>query len=643
MRRRVLRSWDKGSFVSGKICRGEKGEFIKMAVFLLFLLLIIDFIFPLAFSRAQNVDVFDLGSIVITATRVPQLLKNTPGSVTVITEKEIKLSGARNVGEVLERVAGIKINSYGFNGMSSLSLRGSSANQVLVMIDGRPINLASSGSVDLSQYSLENVRRIEIARGPFSALYGAGALGGVVNIITKNPPRKTTAELKLSQGSFNSSFYHLLYGSGKDKSGYLFTIEKDYSRGDRQNSWRNFFNLNGKITYFSSLFSGGYSQDKEGVPGSLSYPTPKATQNNKRSWFDFNKKWSWRKCRFLLKGFLNQNKIIYENPDRNQRDTTKDKTLGINFQNTIFLSSKHNFIWGVDWREDEVDIRTINGTSRIGGKRKVNSGSLYLQDEVKPFSNSTLVLGARYDNHSVYGSQLSPRIGFLHHFGKLTSLRLSWGKAFRAPTIDDLYWQEDWGWGMGLFGNPDLTPEKSSEYEVGIEHIFTPEILGRATFFSSCIDDLISWVETSPWRWEAQNIDKAKIKGLETEIKLKLLRRVFLSFNYTYLEAKDDREFKGKFLPYRPQNKFFCTLRYKIRPELLLYLEGKIVGKRYTNRENTQKLPSYSLIGARLIFNPNRKSEIFVKVDNLLDEKYEDVKGYPMPGRTIKGGIKVTL
>jgi len=639
MKRRISNC--KRSYFKPKMT-GKKEKFTKLFTFALFSLIVGIFLFPSDCSKAN--EMFDLGEVVITATKVPQLLKDVPGSVTVITSEEIESSKAKNVGELLDKVAGIEVRGYGYNGVSTIILRGSSADQVLVMVDSRPVNLASSGDIDLSGFPLSNVERIEIVRGPFSALYGPGALGGVVNIITKTPPETGATWASLSYGSFNTSVFNLIYGRDKERFGYLFTAEKGYSDGNRENSWKDYFALSGKLVWSPSLvFSGGYFKDKKGTPGSLTWPTPDATQEDDKSWFDLTCKWNWRGSDFFLKSFLSQDKIVYENPDWAQKDTTENKTYGVSFQHAIPFGSRHNFIWGVDWREDEVDVRSADGTSRIGGKRKTNSSALYLQDEVSLFPDSMLVLGARYDNHSVYGSQLSPRVSFLYHLGEFTSIRSSWGRAFRPPTIDDLYWQEDWGGGMGLFGNPDLVPEKSSEYEVGIEHIFTPEVLGRITFFSSYIDDLISWVEVSPWRWEAQNVDKASIKGLEGEIRWKPLKKLSLSLNYTYLEARDEKEFKGNFLPYRPQNKLFLALDYKMRHNFQIHLEGEIVGERYADRENTEKLPPYSLLGMRLSFKPSRKYEIFIKGDNLLDEEYEDVKGYPMPGRVIKGGVEITL
>ncbi|MCD6574253.1 TonB-dependent receptor [Candidatus Aerophobetes bacterium] len=629
-----LKSW------TGK--RKGRRFFDLLSSFLLFFaIVVVAVFFPVNYSRAGQI--FDLGEIVITATKFPQLLKDTPGSVTVITAEEIKSSRAKNVAELLDKVAGVDVKSYGLNGISSISLRGSSANQVLVMIDGRGVNLASSGDVDLSEFPLNSVEKIEVIRGPFSALYGGGALGGVINIITKNPPKTPVIRACLSCGNFNASSYSLLYGKGNDKAGYLFTGEKGYSGGDRQNSWKDFFNLTGKVVYSPFVLSGGYYQDKRGIPGSIDWPTPASTQENRKSWLDLTCKWKRGGSYFSFKGYLNQDEIIYENPDWFQKDTTESKTYGVNFQDIFFFNSRQKFIWGVSLRRDEVDVRTIDGTSRIGGKKGASLGALYLESQVKTFPDFVVVLGARYDSHSIYGYQLSPRVSFLYRLGELTSLRGSWGSAFRPPTMDDLYWKEDWGGGMGLFGNPNLIPERSSEYEVGIEHIFSSRILGRITFFSSCVDNLISWTEVSPYRWEPQNVDRAKINGLEGEVKVKPFKKLSFILNYTYLKAKDDKEFKGNFLPYRPQNKLFLALDYEVQPNLQLPLEGKVVGERYADRENTEKLPPYSLVGAKLSFKLAGKYNVFIKVDNLFNEKYADIKGYPMPGRTVKGGVEVTL
>ncbi len=588
-------------------------------------------------------EIFGLGEVVVTATRIPQILKDIPASVTVITEKQIESSQAQNVAEILKEVAGIQIQDYGLNSLKSIGIRGSSAAQVLILVDGRVVNASSLGSADLSTFSLVNVQRIEIVRGPFSALYGSAALGGVVNIITKRPPETVTTNVGFSGGSFETSTFNVLHGGGINSLHYLVTAEKGFSRGDRENSASDFFDLSTKVTISPFVASLGYARSEKGVPGSIDWPNLNARQNDTRGWVDLIYDWQSGKSVFLLKGFFNQDEIIYENPDFFLKDTTKNGRCGASFQHAVSWGSYSHFIWGIDWKQDYVDIRAIDGSSRIGGKRSLISTAVYAEKELQPSPDIILVLGARYDSHSAHGDQVNPRFGVLYHFGASTTLRGSWGTAFRAPTVNDLYWYEDWGGGMGLFGNPDLSPEKSSEFELGIERIFTSNVLGRVTYFSTNVDNLIGWVEVVPWRWEVQNVDKASISGVEGEIKLQVGEKVSLFFTYTYLDAKDRGEFKGNVLLYRAQNTLSLGLNYKIQEKLQFCLEGQAIGERYTNRENTNTLPSYAVINARLIFHPNKRTEMFVKVDNLLNEKYENIKGYPMSGTTVKGGMQLTL
>jgi len=146
-------------------------------------------------SMAEEVkkeEVFDLGEVVITPTRTPKLLGDVSLHTTIITKEEIAKSGARNIGEVIEKETGVKVDSYGAMGaQTEVSMRGSSSKQVLVLIDGQRMNCIQYGYVDFSEFPLlEHIERIEIVRGPGSSLYGSGAMGGVINIITKDPPKK---------------------------------------------------------------------------------------------------------------------------------------------------------------------------------------------------------------------------------------------------------------------------------------------------------------------------------------------------------------------------------------------------------------------------------------------------------------------
>ncbi|GAI40874.1 unnamed protein product, partial [marine sediment metagenome] len=239
-------------------------------------------------------SILELEKIVITATRTPHLLKDVPVSTTVITEKEIEQTGASTVAEALENVAGMRVTAYGGPGsLTTAHIRGSAAHQVLVLMDGRELNSAASGTVDLGFLPVQNIERIEVVRGPFSSLYGANALSGVINIITKPAPEKRQTEIRASYGTYETSEYTLTHGGKLDKTGYSLTAKLGDSAGDRENSGCNETHATAKLTYEVNDSSGfsllaGYSHRDSGVPGSTTYPTPSAREEDKRNFLDLS-------------------------------------------------------------------------------------------------------------------------------------------------------------------------------------------------------------------------------------------------------------------------------------------------------------------------------------------------------------------
>jgi outer membrane cobalamin receptor len=305
---------------------------------------------------------------------------------------------------------------------------------------------------------------------------------------------------------------------------------------------------------------------------------------------------------------------------------------------------KHLSTVGLELKQDRVKVTTLDGTSRIGGSRKIDMVSLYLQDEINLSPRLVLVPGLRYDDPSAYTSQASPRVSLLYLLGENIRLRASYGQAFRPPTVNDLYWYEDWGWGMGLFGNEDLKPEKSRGYELGLEHEFNLPLLARVSWFDRKTDQLINWVEISPWHWQATNVDKAHNQGIESELRFQLTPRLSLGLNYLYQQGKDEgEEYKGNHLVYTPEYKMGLSLGYETDFGLGIQIEAEEVSEQYTNRENTQKLKDYSLLRASLSQKISEKVEVFATGENLLDESYEMFRDYPMPGRRINLGMKIGL
>ena len=624
-----------------------------------FLVCLMVLCFTLSFSKISlaKEESFDLGEIVVTATKTPHLLKDVPGSVTVITKEEIEESGAVDLGEALEKVGGIKIRDYGSMGAATnITIRGSTPNQVLVLIDGRPTALPSLGTTDLSLYPVDNVERIEVVRGPFSSLYGADALGGVVNIITRDAPEKPTTEFDLSYGSFNTQIYQMNYGAKKGKFGYFITGGKNSSDGDRKNSGCDGKHFTTKLSYDISSdaklsLSLGYLYQSLDVPGSLSWPSPNAHQNDEKDWADltYNLKLG-ESSDIMAKLFFNRHWLEYKNPHIffPSDSETKVNQVGLELQQNLSLNEMNLLTYGVAHKKDEVEVNDrINDTSMIGGGKELSTTGIYLQDEINfEALPLTLVPGLRYDAPSAYEKRVSPKMSALYKLREKTGIRASVGAAYRAPTVDDLYWYEDWGWGMGAYGNPDLKPEKSTSWDLGVEHQFNEKVLARTTYFRSEVKDLITWAEdpVGSWHYVATNVDKALIQGVEAESKFQFSPEIFASLSYTYTDARDKGEtYYDKYLLYQPRDKVDCTLGYENKNGFKAGIGVEYIGSTYSDRDNTEtrKLNEYPLLSARVSKTIGKYAEVYLVGKNLTDEEYQVYRNYPMPGMSVTGGVKI--
>ncbi|MDI6792775.1 MAG: TonB-dependent receptor [bacterium] len=588
-------------------------------------------------TKVVEAGTVELGEIVVTAGRRPQLLANVPVSTTTVTRKDIEAANALDVAEAIQQTAGVKVDSYGAMGAAAtVTLRGSSAKQVLVLVDGMPLNTASLGIADLSMYPTDNIEKIEVVRGPFSALYGANALGGVVNIITQSVPEKQRVGLSASYGQDQTQVYQLSYGDKLSDMGYFLTLSHNRSEGHRENSDCQWYQFTGKLDYdfgngseFS--LSTGHSEQEKGVPGSTSWSSPNARQDDKRSWADLTYKRSGGRSNLILKTYLNRDWGNYRNPDSwggPTDDVNINSRLGLNLQQDINLKETNIFTWGIDVQNDRADI------GAIGEEKKLNNYAVYVQDELNLLDSADDLLlimpGLRYDHHDIYGNQINPRLSCLFQLSEQTDLRASCGRAFRAPTVNDLYWPSA--------GNPDLKPEKSFGYEIGIEHLFNFGLLSRATLFRSMAKELIQWAEDATGVWRPENVSKAEISGVEAEARMKLPGNISAGITYTYLEATDKET--DKYLRYKPRHKAELSLGYENASGLKINISADHTDSVFSDKSNTEKLDRYTLLNARISQQLGQNVELFCSGKNLLDEEYQIYKDYPMPGLTVSGGIK---
>ncbi len=601
---------------------------------------------PAAVSTQAAGEAVTSETIVVSATRIPQAARDAGVSVTVVPREEIEELKAQNVGEVLKNVADARLDCYGGMGArSEISLRGSTPQQVLVMVDGRPVNAASIGLADLSAFPLDQVERIEVIRGPASVLYGAGAMAGVINIVTRDPPETLRTDAAASYGTKNTRLLQLDNGAKIGDFGYLVTGSQNGSDGWRANSACEGYNLSGKLSYdFSAesqlTLNSGFTRQNKGVPGSVNFPSPDAKQHDRQWWADLTHKHEFDpRTWFTGKIFLNQDWQHYQDAASFTDDTSRNQKAGLDIQQTLPWGEEQLLLGGVYLENDAVTIENAEEVSRIGGRRDLFTGAAFLQDELTLGDRLIATPGLRCDLQSKWGAELSPKLSGLYKLAGATRLKASIGRGFRAPTVDELYWRDDYS-----EGNPDLKPEESFSYDAGVQQDLWEKSRLEISLFQSQMKNLIAWFDDGKGIYRAENVNAARLQGLETDLSLQLTEEISGGVNYTLLGAEDTSgTYDGKTLTYRPQNKIGGRLGYRSSFGLKLSVDAEYTDAVFVNRANTQELGGFFTLGAYAAQTIFKSAEIFARGDNLLNKEYQLVNGYPMPGFSVTGGLKATF
>jgi outer membrane cobalamin receptor len=583
-----------------------------------------------------------LKEVVVTATKTEKQPQDVTQSVTVITADEIEKSGATNVAEVISTKAGVMVNEQGPVGaLQSVTLRGSTYQQVLVLLDGKRLNSGSAGGYDLSELPvpMSAIERIEIVRGPSSALYGSDAMGGVVNIITRKPAAPvTTLSGAIGAHGYTSAS---LYNTGKENNTYYsLSLGKERSHGFRENSDSDQKLAGIKIGYDLNTVSSiegsfDYITKDLGVPGSVQFPSPVSRQQTREAISGIQYKGRIaRGVDLSVRAYQNQEKIGYQNPDFSDYSTNKSITSGAEVQANWLMSSFSMLTAGVEGRED----RLVNNSA---GTHTATISSEYVQDELNLGDSVIVVLGGRNDDNSSFGSKFSPRASVRYlQAGSGTILRASTGKSFRAPTLNDLYFQDS----FGDHGNQFLRPETAEEYEGGIEQPFGPGYAVKFTAFNRRVKDLIVW-EPDPviaFAYTPMNIGRARISGTEAELRFLISKLLSGSINYTRMfpvdELTGDRIFSD--VSHIPDMELGGMLSLALGSQASISVNGRRV-KNYV-QPGAEKWDYYAVDGKIIgTLSPEKgsKLDVFIGMKNMFNRKYETIAGYPMPPQELYGGI----
>lgn len=626
-------------------------------------------------SRVTTFDLaetsYEIGQVTVTATREKSLVTEVPAAVDVISSRDIELRNIQNIGQALEKISGVTMKNYGGSGdIKTVSIRGSTGSQVLVLIDGQRINSAETGDVDFSAVPMEGIERIEVVRGGASALYGADAVGGVVNIITKSKAGNENigAKAKLLGGSFGtygleasadysgkSLFSFLSYKRLKSDGDFPFFpspgVEVKRQNGDFAS--REFF---GKGEYTSGelgmektlTLTGQLFTSDAGAAGMITQPSPAARRKDRSQSLNlvYQQKVATPYNSIRVQSYLRNAEFFYDDPLAYVpvHSYNHSTSLGAEVQGRMVLSDWNVLTAGYAFRNDGVT------SLQLGPRKTRKTNSLYLQEELDGSSISpslarriVAIPALRWDSFSDFGSRISPKIGAAVSTGEpwQVSLKSNFGASFRAPSFDDLYWPRD----AFAIGNADLKPETGQDFDAGfmVRIPFLGGVSVNLTYFHNSITDMILWQPGGiGGLWSPKNIGRASLRGIEAKISVSPRRNVLrFDWNYTYLDPRnrtDAPNVKDKVLPYRPQHVHNLSAELNVAG-VSLVATASFTSKRYITESNTAFLPSYhtiDLLAAYVVPFTPLKPMVSLEVKNIEDADYKVMEGFPMPGREFR-------
>ncbi|NPA40369.1 MAG: TonB-dependent receptor [Thermodesulfobacteria bacterium] len=591
----------------------------------------------------ETSESLNLNEIVVTATKTKHLLKDVPVETEVITKKEIEESNALTVADILRYVPGIFVRGENVPGITNwrASIRGLTFNDGygLILIDGQRVMGGGMGEYGfgLNQIPPQMIERIEVVKGPNSVLYGSDAIAGVVNIITKPAPDKTIYGFETDYGSHYTNVEYLYWGTKKNKLGMLFQAGREESKmgayGVKSTRDEHF-----KRTTLISKFA--YPLSK-----SLEFDLKLSAQEENRERTDFQKGYTrisrdlkYRIAPKLKINLSSKGKIFissywyawnFKTHEYNGSSgyTPRNGNMYYTDVETRYvrpLLNSHLITLGAEYLQQKLDYNLAHKT--------LNLTSVYAQDEMKIHLGvpAQVVLGARLDHHSKYGTELCPKVSTMMLITKSTKVRASVGRGFKSPTIRQAYYDEPFQHSSYWYkSNPNLKAETSWGYSLGIEQILSSRILGSITFFRNDITNMIVKVETNETIsglpvYTYENVEKAYTQGVETNIKCVLVKNyVLLHLGYTYTDTKNKST--GKELPYVPHHDLVGNLIFNYEPwDVFFSIGGQYVSKMYKDIQNTKKTRDYSIIDVKFAKRFKKHYSISIEGNNIFNSNYGD-------------------
>ena len=611
----------------------------------------------------------ELPNMVVTATRTETPENEIGSAITVITAEDIAAKHVNNVADALRTVPGLDVIRSGGPGQpTAVYLRGANANHTLVLVDGVEMNDPSStnGSFDFANLQTDNIERIEVVRGAASAAYGSDAMGGVINVITKkgkgdakftgnaeggsydtwktigsvsgstervnyslDASRLETAGFSTADknlGNLNPNGYRNTTVSGR--SGINITDNLDLGVTLRYNEGKNFYDDGGGVNYdntgnyntFNELFTRGFGHLKlfDGL---------------------------WEQTLGAAYSRTDRNNVNVFSPvsptSFNGVSTNLGEKVKLDYQNIFHVHKSNTVTLGIEEEADSLSSSSVSpdyGVNASIPSKTMNTISGYLQDQISLFDRSFTTVGVRYDENNRFGGHETWRVNELYNIKETgTRLKGNYGTGFKAPSLNQLY---DTIYGSG---NPDLKPETSINWDVGLEQDFyRKKVTTGVSYFNNTFNNLIQYLSVPPYT--NNNVSRAKTSGVETFMEVRPLTDLTLRGTYTYqqtLNMVTDTQ-----LLRRPRDKASFDADYQFLEKAHIHFNVLMVGQKadtaYVSYSSVPvAIAGYTLLNLAGSYDVNKYLQLSGRIDNLLNKQYEEVYGYGTSGVAGYGGVKL--
>ena len=629
-------------------------------------------ILPAFLVPAQADPSDDLGDIVVVAMRTPESADKVGNSVTVLNEPQIKESQKVDLTELLATTPGVTFSRNGGPGTStSFNIRGADPDHTVILLDGVVLTApyTTDGSIDFGNLIVGDITRIEILRGAQSTLYGSQAIGGVINIETAPPQEALGGSVQGEKGSLDSGLAQATLG---DKIGnWSFRASGSYYGSDSVSDFDRQYGGLGDDPYHNAVVSGRTTYDftpdiQLDVRGYYAnstvdydgYPPPYYVFGNQLNYETTRQFFYYAGLNFNLFDGKWKNKLYvdytfddnadyipsYAPPQQAHYSGTDTR---VDYQGNVAIAPGYSAVFGLQQEKYVMD-----STPYSPAEANTSDNSAYAQFQGEVVKGLTLTAGERIDHYDVFGEHYTGQFAAAWALPTSTILRSSWGQGFKAPSLYQLY---------SPYGNQDLKAERSHDWDAGVEQRFWDDrVMVSVAHFDIRFTNLIEFEECpgSPLCYIPvyqiatgyyANLGREKSGGEELQASLKVSDSFSLMANYTRIRTRDETPSDASYgLPAfnRPGSAANLTASYawpfKLDTSVAMRYSGSSLSENFNVYPTAAvRLGGYTLVDVRASYPINRHVEVYARMENLTDKRYETVYQYGTWGRTAFGGARV--